>query len=72
MLFVVLSLKDTSLFLRCIPASASDAAAAVNPSVIKKLLANRLRIFFMEGKPVFRNCPRGLSKNPLNCMMLDS
>ena len=35
----------------CIPASAA-VAAAVNPIVIKKLLANGLITFFINGNPV--------------------
>ena len=31
--------------------------AAVNPNDIKALLANGLSIFFINGKPVFINCP---------------
>ena len=47
----------------CIPASAADATA-VNPNGIKKLLANGLITFFINGNPDFNNGPRSLPRNP--------
>ena len=47
---------DPNIFL-CIPASAADAAA-VNPKVIKTLLANGLITSFISGNPLFSNVPR--------------
>ena len=55
----------------CIPGSAADAAAAVNPRGIKTLLANGLITFFISGNPVFSNGSRGLPKNPPDCIILD-
>ena len=49
-------LPDPKIFL-CIPASAADAAA-VNPKVIKTLLANGLITSFISGNPLFSNVPR--------------
>ena len=53
---VVLLCLDPVIFL-CIPASAADAAA-VNPKVIKTLLANGLITSFISGNPLFSNVPR--------------
>ena len=47
------AVPDPKIFL-CITASAADAAA-VNPNGIKKLLANGLITFFINGNPVFSN-----------------
>ena len=41
-----------------------DNAAAVNPNVIKMLLANGLSTFCIKGSPVFSNDPKRLPKNP--------
>ena len=46
-----------------IPVSAVDAAA-INPKDFKTLLTNGLSTFFINGKPVFSNGPRSLSRNP--------
>ena len=51
---------DPKIFL-CIPASATDAAA-VNPKGIKKLLANGLITFLINGNPAFSNGPSNLPK----------
>ena len=48
---------DPNVFFLCIPASAADAAA-VNPKVIKTLLANGLITSFISGNPLFSNVPR--------------
>ena len=45
-------------------------AAAVNPNVIKRLLANGLITFPIEGNPVFNNGPKSLLKNPPDCPIL--
>ena len=58
---------DPIIFL-CIPAS---AAAAVNPKIIKTLLANGLITFFINGNPVFCNGPSNLLRNPPNCIIFD-
>ena len=55
----------------CIPASAADAAA-VNPRVIKMLLANGLITFFINSNPIFSNGPNNLSRNPPDCIILDN
>ena len=47
---------DPDIFL-CIPASAANAAA-VNPKGIKRLLANGLITFFINGNSIFSNGPR--------------
>ena len=44
----------------------------VNPNGIKTLLANGLIKFFINGNPVFTNGPRRLTRNPLNCIILDN
>ena len=54
-----------------IPASAADAAA-VSPKGIKALLANGLITFFINGNPVFSDGPSHLSRNPLDCIILDN
>ena len=64
------SLPDPKIFL-CIPASAADAAA-INPNVIKTLLANGVITFFINGNPVFSNGPRSLPRNPLDCTIIDN
>ena len=53
---------DPKIFL-LIPVSAVDAAA-INPKDFKTLLTNGLSTFFINGKPVFSNGPRSLSRNP--------
>ena len=53
---------DPKIFL-LIPVSAVDAAA-INPKDLKTLLTNGLSTFFINGKPVFSNGPRSLSRNP--------
>ena len=54
-----------------IPASVAFVAA-VNPNGYKTLLANGLSTFFINGKLVFSNGPRGLPRNPPDCTILDS
>ena len=49
----------------------SADAALVNPNGIKTLLANGYRKFFIKGRLVFKNGPRGLPKNPPDCTILD-
>ena len=61
---------DPKIFL-FIPASAADAIA-VNPKVIKTLLANGLITFFINGNPVISNGPSNLPQNPPDCIILDS
>ena len=58
-------------FFLCITASAANAAA-VNPKGIKILLGNGLITFFIKGNPVFSNGPRGLPRNPPDCLILDN
>ena len=48
------------MFFLCTPESAVDAAA-VNLKGIKKLLANGLITFFINGNPVFNNGPSNLN-----------
>ena len=48
----------------------SVAAAAVNPNGIITLLANGLGTFFLKGKSVFSNGPRGLPRIPPDCTIL--
>ena len=60
---------DPKIYL-CIPASAADAVA-VNPRGMKKLLANGLITFFINGNPVFSNEARSLPINPPDCIILD-
>ena len=55
----------------CVPAPATDAAA-VNPKGIKRLLANGLITFFINGNPVFSNGLSNLPRNPPNCIILDN
>ena len=66
---------DPKIFLLIAP-SIGDAAA-VNPDVIKTLLANGLGIFPIKGNPIFNNGPKSdpvstngpksLAKNPPDC-----
>ena len=53
----------------CISASVADAAA-VNPNGIKRLLANGLITFFINGSLVFNNGPRSLPRNRPDCISL--
>ena len=62
--------KNLRFFL-CIPASAADAAA-VNTNGIKKLLANDLITFFINGDPVLNNERRSLPRNLTDCIILDN
>ena len=50
--------------------SVSVAAAASNPSGIKTILANDLSTFLIKCNPFFRNGPKNLTKNPLDCPIL--
>ena len=59
---------DPNIFI-WIAASVFDAAA-LNPNVIKMLLANGLSTFHIKGNPVFRNGPKSLPKNPPDCTIL--
>ena len=43
-------------------------AAVVNPNGIKTLLANGLNTFSIKGNPVFNIGPKGLPKNPFDCL----
>ena len=61
---------DPEIFL-CIPASAADTAV-INRKGIKTLLANGLITFFIKGKTVFSNGPRGLPRNSTGCTILDN
>ena len=63
-------LSHTNIFL-CIPASAAEAAA-VNPKVIKTLLANGLITFDIKSNPVFSNGPSNLPRNPPYCIIFDN
>ena len=56
---------DSKIFLR-IAASVADATA-VNPNVIKTLLANGLSKFFNKSNPIFSNGPKSILKNPPDC-----
>ena len=67
----MLSYPQILRFFLCIPASAADAAA-VNPRGIKKVLANSLITFFINGYPVYSNGPSNLPKNPPGCIILDN
>ena len=58
-------------FFLCIPASAADTAV-INRKGIKTLLANGLITFFIKGKTVFSNGPRGLPRNSAGCTILDN
>ena len=58
-------------FFLCFPASVADAAA-VNPNVIKRLLANGLTTFFNNGNPIFSNGPKSLPRNPSDYIILDN
>ena len=49
--------------------SVSDAAA-INPNVIKTLLANGLSTFSIKGNPAFNNGPKCLPKNPPDSTIL--
>ena len=44
----------------------------MNPNGIKTLLATGLSTFPIKGKPLFSNGPRSLSRNPLDCTILDN
>ena len=66
----VVVLPDPQIFL-CIPASAADAAT-VNPIGVKKLLANGLITFFINGNLVFSSEPRSLPRIPSECIILDN
>ena len=59
---------DPNIFL-WIAASVADAAA-VNPNRIKALLANGLSTFPIKGNAVFSNGPKGLLRNPPDCLIL--
>ena len=69
-LLLLLLWPDPKIFL-CIPASTADAVA-VNPKGIKKLLANVLITFFINGNPVFSNGPSNQRRNPPDCIILDN
>ena len=58
-------------FFLCIPASAAGAAI-VNPRGIKTVLANGLITFYVNDNPVFSNGPRGLARNPPDCIILNN
>ena len=70
---LIMSKKSSisSFEFQIVPASTADAAA-VNPNVIKTLLANGLITLFSNGKSVFGNGPKRLSRNLLNCIILDN
>ena len=53
-------LPDPSIFVWI----ATSTADAVNPNVIKTLLANGLSAFPIKGSPCFSNGPKGQPKNP--------
>ena len=55
----------------CISASAADAAA-VNPKRIKRLPANGLITFFINGNPVFSERSKSLPRNLPDCIILDN
>ena len=59
------------IFFLLIPASAVDTAAG-EPNGIKTRLGNGLRTFFIKSKPDFNNVSRSLTRNPLDCLILDS
>ena len=44
----------------------------MNPNGIKTLLATGLSTFPIKDKPLFSNGPRSLSRNPLDCTILDN
>ena len=50
--------------------SASAAAAASNSSGIKTILANGLSTFPIKCNPFFKNGPKNLTKNSLDCRIL--
>ena len=54
----------------CIPASAANAAA-VNPNGNKRLLANGLITFFINGSPAYDG-QTSLLRNPAHCIILDN
>ena len=54
-----------------IPASAADAAAVVNPSRTKALLANGLITLLISGNPVLSNGPKSLPRSPHDCIIFD-
>ena len=45
-------------------AASVAAAAAVNPNVIKTILANAFNTFFTKGNPAYSNGPKRLPKSP--------
>ena len=57
---------DPKIFL-WIAASVAAAAAAVDSSGIKMLLANGLSTFFIKGNPVFSNGLKSLPKSLPGC-----
>ena len=59
------------IFFLYIPVSAVDAVTA-DPKGIKVLLAYGLITFFISDNPVFSNGPRGLPRNPPDCIILDN
>ena len=62
-------LHPTSFF--WIAASVADRAV-VSPNGIKRLLANALSTFFINGKSVFSNGSRSLLRNDPYCTILDN
>ena len=51
----------------------SDAyAAAVNHNVIETLLANDVSTFLFNGIPVLNSGPRSLTRNPPDCIILET
>ena len=50
---------------------ASDAAVVI-PNGINTPFATSDSKFFINGKSTYDNGPRSLSKNPLDCIILDS
>ena len=63
-------IPNPEIFL-CIPASVGGATDA-NPNSIKTVLAYGVSTFFIKGKPVFSNSPRGLPRIPPDSPFLDS
>ena len=58
-------MPDPSVFLWIAPsvAAAAAATAAVNPNVIKTVLADGLSTFSIKGNPGFSNGPKSLPRN---------
>ena len=50
--------------------NSASAAAASNCSGIKTILANGLSTFPIKCNPFFRNGPKNLTKNSLDCRIL--